>query len=369
MAEAEVTLSGELKGRKVFLEGPKKSIQEYINKGFGYWEADSETLELHLIEALYLLEKNKINLYKGEKQLERSDLLNELKENENDFLRYLVYKDLRDRGRIVKIGPLDFLRLFVGQYKPEDSVSRYFIFALSEEKPMLFQTLTKLINESSKLRKELLLAIVNDEGIISYYVTRKIDILSIDVPHLDFENVEAYLYGDRLVIWNIEKARELYEKGFFGHPIGIRKPKSFEFEQPSLLSLYEAHYLLKKKKIKVIDPKNGKELDLESFVEKAKSLRERFDIRCQVYDYWRDKGYVVKSGSLYGVDFIIYLRGPGMDEHSKYMNHVYSESSSFIPLEIIRAGRVATTVRKKLILSLLNKKGEINFYKFSWHKP
>ncbi len=367
MSELIATLEGEIVDGVVNAVAAPQTAKEYLEKGFGYQDEEGKLI-LSPVEALYLMEKGKLKVYMEDKTLKPTDLLSLIEKEEKIFLDYLVYKDLRERGRIVKPGPNEMLRLFPRQFIYGETPSRYLVLPVSEEKPMTLKEFTETVSESMKMRKELLMAIVNDEGITSYYVTREIEILSIGTLDLNFPKVKAYLYGDRLVVWEPREAIEMYKTGFFGHPIGIRKPKTFDFNVPSQLSLYEGYFLLKKEKLTVIDPEKKKELNEEEFEEVARGLRERFDTRCRVYNFWRDKGYVVKSGSIYGVDFIIYKAGPGM-EHAPYMVHSYDEESLFIPLELIRAGRVATTIKKKFFIALVENTGRLRTYKFSWYKP
>ncbi|TFG28622.1 tRNA-intron lyase, partial [Candidatus Thorarchaeota archaeon] len=63
----------------------------------------------------------------------------------------------------------------------------------------------------------------------------------------------ATLVNDRAIVWNPEDGMPLYQEGYFGQPVGIRKPKSSVFDKPLELSLLECAYLTKESKIKVID--------------------------------------------------------------------------------------------------------------------
>src|SRR5438132_14302825 len=67
------------------------------------------------------------------------------------------------------------------------------------------------------------------------------------------------LFENRIVIWDIEASRRLFKEGYYGKPLGIPKPKDFEFDAPLILDLMEAYYLVTKKVIDVED-RSGKEL-------------------------------------------------------------------------------------------------------------
>jgi tRNA-intron endonuclease len=69
----------------------------------------------------------------------------------------------------------------------------------------------------------------------------------------------------------------------------------------------------------------------------------------------------------FGADFAVYQHGPGID-HSPFLVHVLSSSSKMPPIEMVRAGRLATTVRKKFIIATITSK-KAYYYAFSWFKP
>ena len=55
--------------------------------------------------------------------------------------------------------------------------------------------------------------------------------------------VKAELIHSTVVVWDINKGRELYKMGFYGKPLGISKPKSADFDVPLVLDIIEAVYL------------------------------------------------------------------------------------------------------------------------------
>jgi len=86
-----------------------------------------------------------------------------------------------------------------------------------------------------------------------------------------------------------------------------------------------------------------------------------------VYKDLRDKGYVVRPGMKFGADFAVYEHGPGID-HAPFLVHVLPMNSRLSALEIVRAGRLATTVRKKFIISTINPEGKPIYYVFTWFR-
>jgi len=101
---------------------------------------------------------------------------------------------------------------------------------------------------------------------------------------------------------------------------------------------------------------------------RTEKVYDNFESHYIVYKDLRDKGYVVTPGIKFGSDFAVYERGPGID-HAPFIISVKSQMDSMGPFEIVRAGRLATTVRKQFIISHpKNKKGDIDYLIFSWFR-
>ncbi|MBD3228777.1 MAG: tRNA-intron lyase [Candidatus Lokiarchaeota archaeon] len=180
--------------------------------------------------------------------------------------------------------------------------------------------------------------------------------------------MEAELLENRIIVWNSEKGSELYKDDFYGKPVGIRKPKSADFDRPLELSLFEALYLLQKGILIICDSKSKSKLDAETFKEKASLLHERFIEKYIIYSDLRDKGYVIRPGLKFGADFAVYEHGPGID-HAPFIIHVLPSSEAISVIEMVRAGRLATTVRKKFVIATINRDKSVSYYIFSWFKP
>jgi tRNA-intron endonuclease len=82
----------------------------------------------------------------------------------------------------------------------------------------------------------------------------------------------------------------------------------------------------------------------------------------------RETGLIVTPGIKFGCDFAVYKYGPGV-EHALYMVSVKASGSSISATEIVKAGRLATTVRKRFIIAvpdLAEKKTK--YLIFKWFK-
>ena len=174
--------------------------------------------------------------------------------------------------------------------------------------------------------------------------------------------VAELLDDNRLVIWDIEQARRVYNSDFYGKPLGDSRPKE-DFETPLLLDPVEALYLAEHK---IINIKCGKiSISQKKFQKLAEKSFTRFNEKYLVYRDLREKGYVVTPGIKYGCDFAVYENGPGLD-HAPYIVQIIDPSEQLMASEIVKAGRLATTVRKSFILAIGNEK--VRYLEFNWWK-
>ena len=187
-------------------------------------------------------------------------------------------------------------------------------------------------------------------------------------PNTESQLITASIVGSRIIVWDPEQGSELYAEAFYGKPLGIRKPKSPHFTVPLELSFLEAKYLQKKKRILVFNPKTGENLDGEALTRIAHGYYEMFDDLYIVYSDLREHGYVVRPGLKFGCDMAVYEQGPGID-HSLFIVEVVANSDEISAIEVVRAGRLATSVRKRFVLATPTESGKVKFFTFSWMKP
>jgi tRNA-intron endonuclease len=179
--------------------------------------------------------------------------------------------------------------------------------------------------------------------------------------------IKVELIENYLVVWNSEEGSQLYKTGFYGKPLGISKPKIPEFKVPLILDLMEGLYLAENDKVAIYDSEKRK-VGLRKLRQKAKQLYEEFDEKYAVYRDLRDSGLIVTPGIKFGCDFAVYKYGPGV-EHAPYMVSVKNAKSDISATEIVKAGRLATTVRKRFIIAVPDLEAETTRYLiFKWFK-
>ncbi len=362
-----MVIKGFLKGDYVYVK-ERGYAQKLYDQGYG--ELLDAGLELHPLEAAYLVWSGKMNVFAQQKPIMFEDLLKLFVSNSRGFLKYIVYSDLRRRDRLVVYErATDFLRLYPKGTKIGKAASKDLVLTLSEDRPIPHKYILDMIERAAKLRKRLILAVVDDELNVTYYRAQNFIPSRRDMRLAKSDGIptlSGIIVGDRVLVFD-RKGGEAYANGFWGHPLGIDKPEPFKlYEVPLQLPIIEALYLVSKGKLVVRDY-NGKELNLEELRRIFSSLRDGSGVKEVVYRYWRELGYIPKAGSKYGADYLIYEKGPGL-EHAPYLCLTGSIKDKIRPVDLIRSGRVATSVRKDLVVSLVSDDHVIS-YKMTWFRP
>jgi len=180
--------------------------------------------------------------------------------------------------------------------------------------------------------------------------------------------IKVELIENFLVIWDPAEGSRIYNSGFYGKPLGIPKPKIPEFKVPLLLDLMEGLYLFETGKIKIYEGSAKRKVGLKKLRYKIKQLYDEFEEKFAVYRDLRNSGLIVTPGIKFGCDFAVYKYGPGV-EHAPYMVSVKKTSSEISATEIVKAGRLATTVRKRFIIAVPNLAAKKTKYLiFKWFK-
>ena len=161
----ETTLMGEY----VITESSDKARDLYSKSRFGCIEG--EKVQLPLLDAFYLLEKKKILIKDKRKELTSEQLLKKIKKTEPNFwTKYRVYKNLRDRGYIVKTAlkfGADF-RVYERGVKPGEDHAKWIVYPVHEASVLTWQEFSAKNRVAHSTKKRLLIGIVDDEGDVTY---------------------------------------------------------------------------------------------------------------------------------------------------------------------------------------------------------
>jgi tRNA-intron endonuclease len=281
----------------------------------GIWAEDDETTEklrkncfgtyrkgnmiwLKIEEALYLITFQNASCWMKNKRIGFNELASYFAENDKRlFIKYNAYRDWRDRGLVVR-----------------------------------------RTEEACEVKRK-----VKWKG----YPAEQLEQKKIKTP--------VYWYPDSLfsVLEDETLGKQLFNDHWFGQ-FGIYKQ-----DRGTLLKLnfLETVFLSKHFGMKVVNVENGKEIKPGKILEHVKKEREYTKSLYNVYEDWRLKGYVVKTGFKFGSHFRIYFPGasPAKDGkwiHSKHVLHVFPKEQKLLISEWARAVRVAHGVKKTFLLSV-----------------
>ena len=146
--------------------------RELFNKS-RYGALKENKLVISLLEALYLLSKEKIVvLDKRGKEIDFETLFRKAKKYEPDIkIRYPVFKDLRERGYVVKTAlkfGADF-RVYDRGIKPGEDHARWVVYAVYESDKQTWFEFSSKSRVAHSTRKNLLIGVVDAEEDVTYY--------------------------------------------------------------------------------------------------------------------------------------------------------------------------------------------------------
>lgn len=330
------------------VQAGKEAINELYNVGY-YGRPRGSTLELTLVEAAYLLYRKKIDIELDGHRLEFADFIKIASMRQQYFeLKYIVYKDLRERGFYVQPSVIDF-RVYPRGGHPGKSPAKSFVYVRSERIPMPLRDLIRSLNSTANVRKQMILAIVDEESDITFYEVKKVDPKGdMEVLYPQITN-DATLLQDRVIVWESSSSNILYEQGFYGKPLDSERLQ---------LSLVESAYLLENNIIKVHDRETGGLLDFEEFSKRASEIEPEFLGKYKVYEDLRDRHLVPKTGFKFGTHFRVYrqVRPPANIPHSDNLVHTIPHDYEFALPVMSRAVRLANSVRKRMLFAVLGEK-------------
>jgi len=160
---------------KVIVES-QREYSQLQQKGFG--EKTTHEFVLDLGEALFLLEKNKLSAkdLKGKKLTAKSLLSYAEKREKNFYTKFLVFRDLRERGFCVKTGfkfGFDF-RVYPRGQKPGTAHTQWVVHVAVQGEKIGMPGFSRMVRLAGNIRTTLLLAVVDSENDINYYQTDRV---------------------------------------------------------------------------------------------------------------------------------------------------------------------------------------------------
>ena len=181
MTESKKTQnSSEIKAKGIMKEkgvkiSKKHNVDELSARGYGI--ADDGALLLAFYEALYLVDKGLLEISdKKGRDADFQKLLEFYKRvDDNAWAKYLTYRDLKSRGYVVREGfglGVDFRVYDRGEYNKD--TAKYLALSVQEGKPVPVEELTRIMLQCQRLKKELILTVMNRRGETVYYTVSQL---------------------------------------------------------------------------------------------------------------------------------------------------------------------------------------------------
>ncbi|MBL7147281.1 MAG: tRNA-intron lyase [Nanoarchaeota archaeon] len=148
----------------------KEAKELYEQSRFG--ESKEGKILYSLVEVLYLLEKERVDVLEEKKKLDVKEFTKKaIKHEPNLLVRYVVFKDMRNRGYIVKTAlkfGADF-RVYDRGVKPGEDHAKWILYPVKETEVLTWYEFSAKNRVAHSTRKRLLVAVVDEENDCTFY--------------------------------------------------------------------------------------------------------------------------------------------------------------------------------------------------------
>jgi len=344
----------------VRFEDPAEASSVYAKGFFGTPDADGH-LTLDRYESAYLTEMERIEVANPlGRAVDWPTLYRRAVRADPGFaVRYLVFRDLRQRGYVVRASPppVAFAVLPRGGILHK-TPSRFWVEALSERVPFDLGRLFDLADRAQSAKKVLLLGLVDEESDLTYYRVRRPTpngaLVAAPLP----APAEGWLSDDRVTVHEPAAVEALGRALAYGSRVGRRLE----------LSLIEAAFLVDSGQLVLRDAKSGRAVARDRLERRARRLDPRFFERLEAYRDLRGRHLVVKTGFKYGAHFRAYPRNPE-HSHARYLVQAVPATHVASWPEIAGGVRVAQGVRKEYLVAGVTPAAAVRFLSLERIRP
>lgn len=145
---------------------------EIYDKG-RYGELVGDKIYYSLVEGLYLLEKKKLAVRDMDgKSIKFDNYVKKARRKDKEFLtKYYVFKEMRDRGYIVKTA-LKFgaeFRVYERGVKPGEDHAKWILYPVSEGDVLTWYNFSAKNRVAHSTKKKLLIGVVDEECSVTFY--------------------------------------------------------------------------------------------------------------------------------------------------------------------------------------------------------
>jgi tRNA-intron endonuclease len=161
-----------LEGDAVRTENSDAARELFTRGSFGALLEDGR-VQLSPLEAVYLIAKKRLALFDSRnKSVSLDTFIAKVRKKDRKFwIRYAAFKDLRDRGYIVKTAlkfGADF-RVYERGIRPGEDHARWIAYPVSEHDSLTWHEFSAKNRVAHSTKKNLLICVVDDEGDVSYW--------------------------------------------------------------------------------------------------------------------------------------------------------------------------------------------------------
>ena len=347
-------LSGELTDHTILVK-KATDVGRLYNKSHLGTPLPGNRLSLDLLEGVLLLDEQKMRLFHQRKEVTFPTLVTQAAGQIPGFeTKYLVFKDLRNRGHAVRScdkEPPTFYR-----FRPKhDPTPPCHVCAFSERDTLDIDNVAHLIRHLINKEGMLWFALVDEEGDITYYDVAAITLKG-GIKEEQHKKGTGLLLENRVIIFDPPLARRLLADEFIGKPFGDGLQVSF----------VEALYLARRGTLELHTPA-GTVLSVNNVLSVMKKLQPDIDRRLAVYTDLKERGMLVKTGFKFGAHFRAYTQQPDRT-HAEYLIHVVEKGFTSIWAEISRAVRLAHSVNKEFVFARVDE-SRVEYIKLGRLRP
>lgn len=154
----------------------------FLSRGYGERDLERNRVTYTIHEALYLTEKEKMNINNSQGiRLGFNELRGHFSTRDSNVWRdYVVFRDLRKRRYVVKEGFGSELRFRVferGEF--EKNAAKYLVVPVSEGKNIPVGKIRHLVTVCRSLKKEMIISVIDRRNEIVYYHAQAVDLKNI----------------------------------------------------------------------------------------------------------------------------------------------------------------------------------------------
>ncbi len=168
------------------------------------------------------------------------------------------------------------------------------------------------------------------------------------------QKIKASLKENAIVVSSPEDIEGLTSRGY-----GVSENGKL------IITFYEALFLLARGVLDIDNEETGQKVGFQEILELFQSADKNAWARYLIYRDLRSRGYVAREGFSLGIDFRVYERGEYGKETAKHLIFGIQEGQPVSMGELARSLHYVQNLKKKLVLAVINRRGEIVYYSLS----